>query len=201
MPVIHHAVAGGALAKLLPGDVENRAQMPIWIPYSLWTKWGLIPLLKDTPMWVPQSSPMMKAWLFQEMVMRAFLRSNRYALKPNGVDQHPAIFLDACMAAWIVLKEDIAKVLVVFPEMWSRSKRQYVRLVPKALKDQSNSPLWLGHKYDFSPNRNKAKIGYDDDDIRKLESAPDFSFLQVRSDRGEFRFEKKNEKWVQTGEI
>ena len=99
------------------------------------------------------------------------------------------------------MNQDIAKVLVVFPEAWSRSKRQYVRLTSKPLaENKSTSTEWLGHKYDFSPNRNKAKIQYGDDDIKKLETAPDSSILQVRSDRGVFKFEKTNGKWVQMTE-
>lgn len=91
------------------------------------------------------------------------------------------------------MKEDIAKVLVVFPESWSRSKREYVKLVSKG---SPGGLIWLGRKYDFSPNGNKAKINYDEEDIKKLESAPDLSTLQIRGDRGEFSFEKQNGKWV-----
>jgi hypothetical protein len=94
------------------------------------------------------------------------------------------------------LREDISKVLVVFPEEWRRSKKQYVRLVSKG----STRPIWLGRKCNFSPNGNKAKIEYGEDDIRKLESAPDFSILQIRSDSGAFKFEKKNGKWIQAFE-
>ncbi len=96
------------------------------------------------------------------------------------------------------LNKDITKVLVVFPEAWSRSKRQYVRLTSKPTADnKSTSTDWLGHKYDFSHNRNKAKIEYGEDDVRKLETAADSSILRVRSDRGEYKFEKTNGKWVQ----
>ncbi|MHB8568508.1 MAG: hypothetical protein ACYC7D_15310 [Nitrososphaerales archaeon] len=107
------------------------------------------------------------------------------ALEALGVGQH-------------YLNQDIVKVLVVFPENWSRSKRQYVRLTsgPRA-ENKSTSTEWLGQKYDFSLNRNKAKIQYGDDDVRKLETAPDSSILQVRNDRGVFKFEKTNGKWVQ----
>ena len=79
------------------------------------------------------------------------------------------------------LKEDIAKVLVVFPESWSRSKREYVKLVSK---DSANNVIWMGRKSDFALSGNKARINYDAEDIRKLESVPDLSTLQIRSDRG-----------------
>ncbi|MGH2639541.1 MAG: hypothetical protein ACRDF4_09720 [Rhabdochlamydiaceae bacterium] len=101
------------------------------------------------------------------------------------------------------MNEDVAKVLVVFPEAWSRSKRQYVRLTsskPAAEKKSITSTDWLGRKSDFSLKRNKAKIEYDEDDIRKLEAAPEASILQVRSDRGVYKFEKTNGKWVQMTE-
>ncbi|MHB1869221.1 MAG: hypothetical protein ACYCPP_09820 [Nitrososphaerales archaeon] len=100
------------------------------------------------------------------------------------------------------MNEDITMILTVVPETWSRSKRQYVRLMSKPLEENktSTSPIWLGRKYDFSPNGNKAKIEYGDDDIRKLESAPDFSILQVRNDKRGYRFEKVNGKWVQVTE-
>ena len=95
------------------------------------------------------------------------------------------------------MKEDMARVLVVFPESWSRPKREYVKLVSRGSEPgSSNSLIWLGRKSDFSPNGNKAKINYDEEDIRKLDSAPDLSVLQIRSDRGEFSFEKQNGKWV-----
>jgi hypothetical protein len=103
------------------------------------------------------------------------------------------------------LKEDISKVLVVFPEEWSRSKKQYVRLTLAAGDEgksttTTTSRVWLGRKYDFSPNGSKAEVEYGEDDITKLESAPDTSTLQVRSDLGVFRFEKKNGKWMQISE-
>jgi hypothetical protein len=99
------------------------------------------------------------------------------------------------------LNEDVANVLVVFPEAWKRSKRQYVMLTSKPIADnKSTTTFWLGRKFDFSPNRSKAKIEYSEDDLRKLESAPDFSTLRARSDRGEYRFEKTNGKWVQKTE-
>jgi len=109
-------------------------------------------------------------------------------LDAPGVEQH-------------FLNEDVEKVLVVFPEAWSRSKRQYVRLTSKPLEEnKSTSTEWLGHKHDFSLNRNKAKIEYGEDDIRKLETAADSAILQVRSDRGVYKFEKTNGKWVQMTE-
>jgi len=109
--------------------------------------------------------------------------------------------MDALGVEHLFLNQDITKVLVVFPEAWSRSKRQYVRLTPKPLaENKSTSVEWLGHKHDFSLNRTKAKIEYGEEDIRKLETAPDFSILQVRSDRGVYKFEKTNGKWVQTTE-
>jgi hypothetical protein len=100
------------------------------------------------------------------------------------------------------LNEDISKVLAVFPEAWSRSKKQYVMLKPleEGQKSTTTSPVWLGHKYDFSPNGNKAKVEYNEADIRKLETAPDSSILRVRSDRGVYNFEKTNGKWVQVTE-
>jgi hypothetical protein len=99
------------------------------------------------------------------------------------------------------LNEDVAKVLVVFPEAWRRSRRQYVRLTSKPIAgNKSSSIYWLGRKFDFSPNRSKSKIEYDEDDLRKLESAPESSILQVRSERGVYKFEKTNGKWVQITE-
>ncbi|MDH2900495.1 MAG: hypothetical protein PXY39_05945 [archaeon] len=100
------------------------------------------------------------------------------------------------------MNEDISKVLAVFPEAWSRSKKQYVMLKPleEGQKSTTTSPVWLGHKYDFSPNGNKAKVEYSEADIRKLETAPDSSMLRVRSDRGVYNFEKTNGKWVQVTE-
>jgi len=102
-----------------------------------------------------------------------------------------------------MVKEDIAKVLVTFPESWSRSKREYVKLVVSKKPESSfldKDLIWIGRKSAFSPNGNKAKIDYDEEDIRKLETAPDLSMLQVRSDRGEFRFQKQNGKWARVGE-
>jgi hypothetical protein len=100
------------------------------------------------------------------------------------------------------LRKDISKVLAVFPEAWSRSKKQYVMLKPPKEGTTTKSPIWLGRKYDFSPNGNKAKVEYTEDDIRKLETAPDSSTLQVRNDRAAYRFKKTNGKWVQvTDEI
>ncbi len=63
-----------------------------------------------------------------------------------------------------------------------------------------NNLVWIGRKSAFSPNGNKAKIDYGEEDIRKLESAPDLSILEVRSDHGQFRFVKQNGKWAQVGE-
>lgn len=101
------------------------------------------------------------------------------------------------------MNEDISKVLAVFPEAWSRSKKQYVML--KNLEEgqkstTTSSPIWLGRKYDFSANGNKAKVEYSEYDIRKLETAPDSSVLRIRSDRGVYKFEKTNGKWVQVTE-
>jgi hypothetical protein len=80
-----------------------------------------------------------------------------------------------------------------------------VKLVISKKESDSSSPLdnnliWIGHKSDFSPNGNKAKINYDEEDVRRLETAPDLSILQVRNDSGQFRFEKQNGKWAQVGE-
>lgn len=99
------------------------------------------------------------------------------------------------------LSEDVSRVLIALPEAWTRSKRQYVRLIPKGSTTNDevkkfDSPVWLGRKYDFSPNGAKAKIDYGDDDIWKLTSAPDSSILQIRSDRGQCRFEKISGRWV-----
>ncbi|MGI0091252.1 MAG: hypothetical protein ACREBS_06045 [Nitrososphaerales archaeon] len=100
------------------------------------------------------------------------------------------------------LRGDISKILVVLPETWSRSKRQYVRLVPKdSASGKSSSPVWIGRKYDFSPNGSKAKIEYGEDDIRKLEGAADSSIIQVKNDRGIYTFEKSNGEWIQVTEI
>jgi hypothetical protein len=98
------------------------------------------------------------------------------------------------------LNENIAKVLVVFPEVWTRSKRQYVKLSVGSSEsrnsEKTKESLWLGRKYDFSANGSRAKVEYDQDDIEKLENAPDSSILYVRNDKREYKFEKINGKWI-----
>lgn len=91
------------------------------------------------------------------------------------------------------MKEDISSILVQLPEEWSRSKKQYARLSIGG--DESKEPVWLGRKYDFSSNGNKARVEYTDADIAKIDQAPDGSVVQVRNNKGVFRFQKKNGKW------
>lgn len=67
-----------------------------------------------------------------------------------------------------------------------------MRLAPKG----RTSPLWLGQKYDFAINRAKAKIQYTKEDLSKIEDAPEASVLQIRNEKGSYRFVKRNGKWV-----
>jgi hypothetical protein len=89
--------------------------------------------------------------------------------------------------------DQISKLLVLFPEQWRRSKKQYVRL---AYPGRNNYPKWLGRKYEYSLNRSKAKVEYGDPDLKLIEDAPDYSTLQIRNDKGEYKFEKKDGKWL-----
>jgi hypothetical protein len=90
-------------------------------------------------------------------------------------------------------EDDISKILVLFPEEWRRSKKQYVRLTHP---DQSKNPIWLGQKHDYSLTGSKARVEYSESEIELLQNAPERSTLQVRNDKGEYKFEKKNGKWV-----
>jgi len=93
--------------------------------------------------------------------------------------------------------DDIENMLIVFPEGWNRSKRQYVRLSRKN-EEYGSTTFWIGRKYDYSLNGNKAKIEYSEEDIQKLRGAPDASLLYIRNNRGESKFEKRNGKWIQS---
>jgi hypothetical protein len=73
--------------------------------------------------------------------------------------------------------------------------------MPKDSSSPSDSPIWIGRKSSFSLNRTRAKISYDEEDIKKLESAPDSSILQVRSSKREFfKFQKQNDRWILVGD-
>jgi hypothetical protein len=97
-----------------------------------------------------------------------------------------------------LVNDDVSKILVLLPEEWNRSKKQYVRLSLGG--NTSNEPIWLGQKHDFSTNGNKARVDYSEQDISKLEEAPEDSIVQLRNNKGVYKFRKKNGKWEPVSE-